>query len=68
MSEQPKKVADLEPEAQELTLAEAEDAEGGVIAIIRTQTPFEIKDFSFAVENPTTIGSATGGSGAGRTE
>ena len=24
---------------------------------------FEIKDFSFGVENPTTIGSATGGAG-----
>jgi type VI secretion system secreted protein Hcp len=27
---------------------------------------FEIKDFSFDVENPTTIGSATGGAGAGK--
>jgi type VI protein secretion system component Hcp len=27
---------------------------------------FEIKDFSFGVENPTTIGSATGGTGAGK--
>src|SRR5438445_1011307 len=27
---------------------------------------FEIKDFSFGVENPTTIGSATGGAGAGK--
>lgn len=27
---------------------------------------FEIKDFSFSVENPTTIGSATGGAGAGK--
>jgi len=26
---------------------------------------FEIKDFSFGVENPTTIGSATSGAGAG---
>ena len=26
---------------------------------------FEIKDFSFGVENPTTIGSATGGAGQG---
>lgn len=26
---------------------------------------FEIKDFSFGIENPTTIGSATGGAGAG---
>jgi type VI secretion system Hcp family effector len=29
---------------------------------------FEIKDFSFGVENPTTIGSATGGAGAGKTK
>jgi type VI secretion system secreted protein Hcp len=27
---------------------------------------FEIKNFSFGVENPTTIGSATGGAGAGK--
>ena len=27
---------------------------------------FEIKDFSFSIENPTTIGSATGGAGAGK--
>jgi len=27
---------------------------------------FEIKDYSFGVENPTTIGSATGGAGAGK--
>jgi type VI secretion system secreted protein Hcp len=27
---------------------------------------FEIKDFSFGVDNPTTIGSATGGAGAGK--
>jgi type VI secretion system secreted protein Hcp len=27
---------------------------------------FEIQDFSFGVENPTTIGSATGGAGAGK--
>ena len=30
------------------------------------QCVFEIKDFSFGVENPTTIGSATGGAGAGK--
>jgi type VI secretion system secreted protein Hcp len=30
------------------------------------QPSFEIKDFSFGVENPTTIGSATGGAGAGK--
>jgi type VI secretion system secreted protein Hcp len=27
---------------------------------------FEIKDFSFGIENPTTVGSATGGAGAGK--
>lgn len=27
---------------------------------------FEIKEFSFGIENPTTIGSATGGAGAGK--
>lgn len=27
---------------------------------------FEVKDFSFGVENPTQIGSATGGAGAGK--
>jgi type VI secretion system secreted protein Hcp len=27
---------------------------------------FEIKDFSFGVENPSTLGSATGGAGAGK--
>lgn len=35
---------------------------------VKAGTPgaFEIKDFSFGVENPTTIGSATGGAGAGK--
>lgn len=37
--------------------ADAENIKGG----------FEVKDFSFGVENPTTIGSATGGAGAGKT-
>lgn len=32
----------------------------------KVQPAFEIKDFSFGVENPTTIGSATGGAGAGK--
>ena len=32
----------------------------------RKPDAFEIKDFSFGVENPTTIGSATGGAGAGK--
>ena len=31
-----------------------------------TSGAFEIKDWSFGVENPTTIGSATGGAGAGK--
>jgi type VI secretion system secreted protein Hcp len=31
-----------------------------------SNSAFEIKDFSFGVENPTTIGSATGGAGAGK--
>ena len=30
------------------------------------KSAFEIKDFSFGVENPTSIGSATGGAGAGK--
>jgi type VI secretion system secreted protein Hcp len=33
-----------------------------------SKAAFEIKDFSFGVENPTTIGSATGGAGAGKAE
>jgi len=33
---------------------------------IKPNAAFEIKDFSFGVENPTTIGSATGGAGAGK--
>jgi type VI secretion system secreted protein Hcp len=33
----------------------------------KTDLPaFEIKDFTFGIENPTTIGSATGGAGAGK--
>lgn len=32
----------------------------------KTKKAFEIKDFSFGVENATTIGSATGGAGAGK--
>lgn len=35
-------------------------------ANVNKTEPFEIKDFSFGVENPTTIGSATGGAGAGK--
>ena len=49
---------DLTPDIQdpaELSEAAAEAVRGG-----------EIKDFSFGIENPTTIGSATGGAGAGK--
>ena len=35
-------------------------------SVYAAQKAFEIKDFSFGVENPTTIGSATGGAGAGK--
>jgi type VI secretion system secreted protein Hcp len=35
-------------------------------AVYQQSKAFEIKDFSFGVENPTTIGSATGGLGAGK--
>jgi type VI secretion system secreted protein Hcp len=35
-------------------------------AATKPNPAFEIKDFSFGVENPTTIGSATGGAGAGK--
>jgi type VI secretion system secreted protein Hcp len=38
----------------------------GVNGLDGKQCAFEIKDFSFGVENPTTIGSATGGAGAGK--
>jgi len=34
----------------------------------RPKSAFELKDFSFGVENPTTIGSATGGAGSGKAE
>jgi type VI secretion system secreted protein Hcp len=33
---------------------------------VKPQPAFEIKDFSFDCENPTTLGSATGGAGAGK--
>ena len=53
-NEQQAKIERIERiEAQDLTPEQAEDATGGTGA-------FEIKDFSFGVENPTTIGSATG--------
>ena len=35
-------------------------------SVYSKEKAFEIKDFSFGVENPTTIGSATGGAGAGK--
>lgn len=44
-----------------LRKATAQKAKGG------TGGAFEIKDFSFGIENPMTIGSATGGAGAGKT-
>jgi hypothetical protein len=44
----------------ELTENQLDTVSGG------SNLPFEIKDFSFGVENPTTIGSATGGAGAGK--
>ena len=45
--------------SDELTVEELDHVVGGTGA-------FEIKDFSLGVENPTTIGSATGGAGAGK--
>jgi type VI secretion system secreted protein Hcp len=45
-----------------LTLPNGETLTGGDPA----GPTFEIKDWSFGVENPTTIGSATGGAGAGK--
>lgn len=38
----------------------------GVTGLNGQSCVFEIKDFSFGVENPTTIGSATGGAGSGK--
>jgi type VI secretion system secreted protein Hcp len=35
-------------------------------SVYKAKNAFEIKDFQFGVENPTTIGSATGGAGAGK--
>src|SRR5438132_14152659 len=59
-SEKKAKIENIDQqEEQELTPRQAEEAQGGADA-------FEIKDFSFGVENPTTIGSATGGAGAGK--
>ena len=34
--------------------------------VFSKEKAFEIKDFSFGIENPTTIGSASGGAGAGK--
>ncbi len=48
---------------------ETQDAvymKGGTNSLAAAVGAFEIKDFSFGVENPTTIGSATGGAGAGK--
>jgi type VI secretion system secreted protein Hcp len=38
----------------------------GTDATAKTNGAFEIKDFSFSIENPTTIGSGTMGAGAGK--
>jgi type VI protein secretion system component Hcp len=38
----------------------------GATITIDDNPAFEIKDWSFSIENPTTIGSATGGAGAGK--
>ena len=38
----------------------------GIVGTNGMPCVFEVKDFSFGVENPTTIGSATGGAGAGK--
>jgi len=51
-----KKVRDLG-----VTSAKAERTKGG------SPNWIEIKDFSWGAANPTTIGSATGGAGAGKT-
>src|SRR6266850_262113 len=42
------------------------DGIAGESTDLQHKDEFEIKDFSFDVENPTTIGSATGGAGAGK--
>ncbi len=42
--------------------------EGGPDADSRAPLAFEIQDFAFGVETPITIGSATGGAGAGKVE
>lgn len=50
----------LKPGAGDEVVGETQDA------TYQPNKAFEIKDFSFGVENPTTIGSATGGAGAGK--
>ena len=45
----------------ELTSNELDHVSGG-----SGPRAFEIKDFSFGIENTTTIGSASGGAGAGK--
>lgn len=44
---------------RDVSAAEAEKVKGGA-------GRFEINDYSFGVEHPTTIGSATGGAGSGK--
>jgi hypothetical protein len=48
------------PDARELSQNDLDRVAGGV------GTPLDVEDFSFSVENPTTIGSQTGGAGAGK--
>jgi hypothetical protein len=55
-------------EAPEAPLVQVELAQPYKQSGQQSGPAFEIKDFSFSVENPTTIGSATGGAGAGKVE
>jgi len=61
---QPMKGAVGAPDKADSTLATAPPVVGS--AQFGDGSVFEIRDFSFGVENPTTIGSATGGAGAGK--
>jgi hypothetical protein len=51
-------------EMRVLTASQIDAVTGGGSAY--SAKAFEIKDFSFGVENPTTIGSGTTGAGAGK--
>jgi len=74
MAKRPFKSARLGVEALDSRLVPAVDAfiwfhsevPTSSVTVQQTSSAFEIKDFSFGVENPTTIGSATGGAGAGK--